>query len=50
MAALRAGVKTVIIPALNEPDLSEIDPLVREKLTFHTAETVEDVLRYALVD
>ena len=50
MAALRAGVKTVIIPALNEPDLAEIDPLVREKLTFHTAETVEDVLRYALVD
>ena len=48
MAALRNGVKTVVIPAGNVPDLEEIDQSVREQLTFVPAETVEDVLREAL--
>ena len=37
MAALRAGIATVIIPAENEPDLDEIDQSVRERLKFVTA-------------
>ena len=49
MAALRAGVRTVILPAENEPDLKEIDPLVREKLRFIPAARVETVLDAALV-
>ena len=50
MGALRAGVKTVICPKENEPDLKEIDPLVRDQLQFLFAETVDDVLSAALVD
>jgi ATP-dependent Lon protease len=48
MAALRAGIHTVIIPAENEPDLAEIDPLVRKELTFVTASRAETVLETAL--
>ncbi len=48
MAALRAGVHTVIIPAENEPDLAEIDPAVRSALNFITASRVETVLDAAL--
>ena len=48
MAALRAGIHTVIIPAENEPDLAEIDPTVRAALHFVTAGRVEAVLETAL--
>ena len=48
MAALRNGVKTVIIPSDNEADLDEIDPLVRAKLSFVTAATIDDVIPAAL--
>ena len=48
MAALRAGVHTVIIPADNEVDLAEIDQTVRRKLNFVTAEYVDDILNTAL--
>ena len=49
MAALRAGVKTVIIPADNESDLEKIDPLVRKQLKFVPTEHVDNVLSLALV-
>jgi ATP-dependent Lon protease len=48
MAALRAGIHTVIIPADNEPDLAEIDQTVRAALNFITASRVEAVLDAAL--
>ena len=48
MAALRAGVKTVIIPGDNEIDLEEIDQTVRARLSFVTAENVDDILDVAL--
>lgn len=48
MAALRFGVKTVIIPAANEKDLAEIDQTVRRSLNFITAHHVESVLAAAL--
>jgi ATP-dependent Lon protease len=48
MAAYRAGVRTVIIPADNEPDLEEIDQTVRRALNFVTAEHVDSVLNVAL--
>lgn len=44
MAALRHGVKTVIIPADNEKDLAEIDPTVRKALNFITVDHVSKVL------
>ncbi len=40
--------KTVIVPAENEPDISEIDKAVAEKLRFVYAESMDDVLENAL--
>ena len=48
MAALRHGIRTVIIPADNERDLAEIDQTVRKSLNFITASTVDTVLEAAL--
>ena len=48
MAALRHGIRTVIIPAENERDLEEIDQTVRKQLNFITARTVDTVLDAAL--
>lgn len=49
MAAYRAGVKTVIIPEENLPDLEEVDPVVKNAITFVPAKEVETVLGTALV-
>lgn len=49
MAALRSGVKTVIIPAENESDLEKIDQLVRKQLNFVPTEHVDNILNLALV-
>lgn len=48
MAALRHGIRTVIIPKDNERDLNEIDPIVRNSLNFVTAQTIDTVLDTAL--
>lgn len=48
MAALRNGIKTVIIPADNEKDLAEIDQTVRNALNFIPVEQVDEVLAAAL--
>ena len=48
MAALRHGIRTVIIPADNERDLEEIDQTVRRQLNFISAQTVDTVLEAAL--
>ncbi len=48
MAALRHGIRTVIIPKDNERDLKEIDQTVRSALNFVTAQTIESVLETAL--
>lgn len=48
MAALRHGIKTVIIPADNEKDLQEIDPLVRNALNFITVQHVDSVIAASL--
>ena len=48
MAAMRAGVKTVIIPAENEPDLEEIDQTVRRALNFITTDHIDNILDIAL--
>ena len=48
MAALRNGIRTVIIPKDNEKDLAEIDQNVRNALSFLPVEHVDAVLHYAL--
>ena len=49
MAAYKAGIRTVCIPADNERDLKEIDPIVRDSLEFIPCRRVEEVLNRALV-
>ena len=48
LAAHRANLKTVIFPKRNEVDLDDVPEDVRQEMTFHIAETLEDVLKYAL--
>ena len=48
MAALRHGIRTVIIPRDNERDLEEIDQTVRRQLNFVSAQTIDTVLETAL--
>ena len=48
MAALRHGVKTVIIPEENRKDLEEIDQTVRKALNFVTVRSADTVLETAL--
>ena len=48
MAAMRAGIKTVIIPADNESDLEEIDQTVRGALNFITVEEIDGAIDVAL--
>lgn len=48
MAALRHGVKTVILPKENEKDLVEIDPTVRKALNFIFVEHADSVIETAL--
>ena len=48
LAARRSGIKTVILPALNEPDLSELAEEIRKDMTFIPVETLEQVVAIAL--
>jgi len=48
LAALRAHIKTVIIPNQNEKDLTDIPRTLRSKLEFVLARDIDDVLRVAL--
>jgi len=49
MAAYKAGIKTVIIPVGNTPDLEEVDDAVKNNINFVFAETLTDVLDTALI-
>ncbi len=49
LAALRGGIKTVIIPKENEKDLAEIPDNVKRGLTIIAASNADDVLRLSLV-
>ncbi len=48
VAAARAGIRTVILPARNRRDLEDIPESVRAKLEFVWAEKIDDVLGRAL--
>ncbi len=49
LAALRAGIKTVLIPKENEKDLAEIPDNVRRGLDIIPLDTVDAILKLALV-
>jgi ATP-dependent Lon protease len=48
LAAHRAGLKEVILPKRNEGDLDDVPEQVREQIAFHTADTIDQVLGWAL--
>jgi ATP-dependent Lon protease len=50
LAALHAGIKTIIVPERNEKDLGEIPKQLRRKLTLITAKNMSDVLKASLLD
>jgi ATP-dependent Lon protease len=49
LAALRSGIKTVIIPKDNEKDLEEIPDNVKKKIKIVIAENITDALKFSLV-
>ncbi len=49
LAALRGGIKTVIIPKENEKDLAEIPDKVKRGIEIITASTVDEVFKHTLV-
>ena len=48
LAAHRAGLKEVILPKRNEGDLDDVPEQVRNEIAFHIAETIDQVLGWAL--
>lgn len=50
LAAYREGIYTVIMPKANERDLDEIAPEVKAKMKFIPVDTIDEVLKIALVD
>ena len=48
LAAMRAGISTVIIPKLNEKDLVDVPEEAKQKLRFIPVENVDEVLNAAL--
>ena len=49
LAAKNAGIKTVLVPKKNEKDIEEISDEILKGLKIVYVETMEDVLKHALV-
>jgi ATP-dependent Lon protease len=49
LAARRAGLTTILCPKLNKKELDEIAPQLKRGLDIHLVDTVEDVLKLALI-
>lgn len=47
LAAHRAGIKRVILPAKNEADFNDIPAPIKDKMKFHFVSTIDEVLRIA---
>ena len=50
LAAVRAGINEVILPALNEKDVSEIPDKVRAGIKFHYVDDIKEAFELALTD
>ena len=50
LAAHRAGLREVVLPMRNGPDLEDVPQAVRDEMTFHLATTVGEVLAVALAE
>ena len=49
LAAYREGMKTIILPKDNEKDIEDIPEVVRDKLEFIPVESMDEVLKTALI-
>ena len=50
LGAIRAGINEIILPCDNEADLEDLQPEVREKLTIHLVEDLDQVIDIAFTD
>ena len=48
MAAYKAGIKKIVLPEANLPDLEEVDPVVKQAIEFVPATHMDTVLKTAL--
>jgi ATP-dependent Lon protease len=48
LAAHRAGLTEVVLPARNGPDLEDVPEIIRDQMTFHLASDIAEVLEAAL--
>ncbi len=48
LAALRSGIKEVIIPKDNEKDLRDLPKIIKDKLKIHSVKFVDEVFAIAL--
>jgi len=48
LAAQRAGIRHLIVPRRNEPDIDEIPEALRKRMTFTLVDSVDEVLDAAL--
>ena len=48
LAALRAGIKTVLLPSRNKKDLEDIPEDARDQLEFIWLDTIDDAIRAAI--
>lgn len=49
LAALRSGIKTIIVPLANKKDVGELPEEVKKKLKIHYMKEVDDALKIALL-
>ena len=49
LAAKRAGIKEIVLPASNKKDIDDINPLYLEGLKFHFLKTMKEVLAVSLL-
>jgi ATP-dependent Lon protease len=50
LAAVRSGITEVILPALNQKDVSEIRESVRNTINFHYVTDIRDALKVAITE
>ncbi len=50
LGAIRAGIKTVLIPAKNKKDLEEIPATIKRRLKFISVQNMNEVLDHALLE
>jgi len=48
LAAYREGIRTAVLPLDNKPDLKDLPKIIKQNMTLHLVETMDEVLRIAL--